>query len=107
MKDHHQIDERGLCLARRIVDLIDADPERKGLQKARETCARWHRDNPGVAVAEWLGILQGDWQTVRSILLDKGPEGCRLRQSSPFCGVLSPRERWAILRRFRHEQKAA
>jgi hypothetical protein len=30
-----------------------------------------------------------------------------LRQSSPFCGVLSVRERWDIYRRFNHEPKAA
>ena len=107
MKRHDQIDKRSLALTRRIVALIDADPQRKGLDKARATCARWYRDNPVPAVAEWIGILQGDWATVRAVLLDESEEGQRLRQSSPFCGILSPKERWAIYRRSRHEPKAA
>lgn len=107
MKTHVQIDERSLCLARRIAELIDADPNRGGLEKARATCARWNREAPSAAAAEWSRILKEDWQTVRSVLLDEGEEGCRLRQSSPFCGVLSAQERWAILRRFRYEPKAA
>jgi hypothetical protein len=107
MKSHRQIDERSACLARRVVELIDADRDRLGLAKARATCARWMRDAPCEATAEWSRILQEDWQTVRAVLLDEGEEGCRLRQSSPFCGVLSAQERRAIFSKFRHESKAA
>jgi len=35
---------------------------------------------------------------VRAVLLDESDEGQRLRQSDPFCGVLTPRERWEIYR---------
>lgn len=107
VKSHSQIDQRSLCLARRVVELIDADRDRMGLEKARATCARWMRDAPCEAIAEWERILREDWQTVRTVLLDEGEKGCRLRQSSPFCGVLSAQERWAIFSRFRHEPKAA
>lgn len=105
VKSHEQIDARSLVLARRIVSTIDEEPRREGLAKAREVCRRWYRDNPVPAVAEWLRILDGSWDTVRSVLLDEGEEGRRLRQSSPFCGILSARERLAILRRFSHEPK--
>ena len=37
----------------------------------------------------------------RAVLLDESEEGQRLRQSSPFCGILTPRERWAIYREHR------
>ena len=30
------------------------------------------------------------------MLLEESESGQRLRQSTPFCGVLTPRERWAI-----------
>ena len=86
---------------------IDADPQRRGLQHAREVCARWHVDAPAAAIAEWLSILGKDWETIRAVLLDESERGQRLRQSNPFCGVLSPQERWAIYRQFGHEQKAA
>jgi hypothetical protein len=107
VRQHQTIDRRSLALAQAVVARIDADPARRGLQLARETCARWHRDNPTPATAEWLEILEGDWQRVRAVLLESGPEGQRRRQSSPFCGVLTPAERWVIYQQFADEQKAA
>jgi len=107
VRTHQAIDRRSLALAQTVVARIDADPARHGLELARETCARWHRDNPSLALAEWLEILKGDWQRVRAVLLDDGAEGQRLRQSSPFCGVLTPAERRAIYQQFADEQKAA
>ncbi len=107
MKTHEDIDQRSLELSRKIVAHIDADPERKGLQKARLNCELWMVDHPTPALREWQSILSLDWIRVRAILLDDGHEGRRLRQSSPFCGILSPRERWDIYRRFHHEPNAA
>jgi len=34
-------------------------------------------------------------------------DGRRLRQSSPFCSVLTVRERWALYRKAAHESNAA
>jgi hypothetical protein len=107
VKTHNDIDQRSLALARAIVARIDADPQRKGLTMAQTTCTRWLTMNPGPAVSEWHALLTQDWPTIRNILLDDGEEGRRLRQSSPFCGVLSVRERWAIYRHFGHEPQAA
>lgn len=107
MKNHENVDLRSLALARAIVALIDADLERKGLQKARRNCERWLTDQPMPAFREWHAILAQDWQTIRAILLDEGQEARRLRQSSPFCGILSTRERWEIYRRYQHEPQAA
>jgi hypothetical protein len=107
MKTHQQIDQRSLALARAVVAAIDRDPTRAGLERARSTCRRWTRYNPSPAVAEWRRILEREWGAIRSLLLDPGEEGCRLRQSNPFCGVLSPRQRWEIYRRNAHEHQAA
>lgn len=107
MRTHEDIDRRSLALARAVADKIEADPARKGLQKARAVCARWLRDNPCPAVSEWMDILRNDWPAIRAVLLDETENGKRLRQSNPFCGILSPLERWAIYRQFRHEPKAA
>ena len=41
MKTHQAVDRRSLEMVRRIVATIDADPERRSLQHAREVCARW------------------------------------------------------------------
>lgn len=107
MKTHDLIDERSLALARAIVEAIDRDPARAGLERARATCERWSLQGPAPAVTEWTRILEREWEAIRALLLDPGEEGRRLRQSSPFCGILSPRERWEIYRRFAHEHPAA
>ena len=107
MRTHQDIDRRSLTLARAIVDRIDRDPEHHGLLAAREVCRRWLQAGPRPAVAEWQDILAGSWRDVRAVLLRDDEEGRRLRQNSPFCSVLSARERWDIYRQFAHESPAA
>jgi hypothetical protein len=98
MRTHEQIDKRSLEMARAIVAKIDQDPARAGLAKARATCQRWQEQGPRVAIREWLNILDLPWEQIRAMLLDNSEEGRRLRQSDPFCGILTPQERWAIYR---------
>ena len=98
MKTHSQIDKRSLALATAIVEKIDQDPERRGLEKARTNCRRWYHTRAAPAVREWLEILDRPWEEIRALLLEDSEEGRRLRQSDPFCGILTPRERWAIYR---------
>jgi hypothetical protein len=97
MRTHAAIDRRSLEMARRIVAKIDADPDRRGFEHARRVCRRWvELERP--TATEWLNILQRPWEEVRQILLDHSDEGRRLRQSDPFCGILTPVERWEIYR---------
>jgi len=107
VKTHQEVDRRSLALAQAVAEAIDRDASLAGLSRARGTCARWQRDAPTPAIAEWQGILQREWPEIRAILLDPGEQGQRLRQSNPFCGILSPRERWEICRRFSREHQAA
>src|SRR5687767_3548133 len=102
MKTHEEIDQRSLAMARAIVARIDADPARAGLAKAKATCQRWFRERPRRPNGEWLEILEKPWEEVRELLLDESELGRRLRQSDPFCGILTPQERWEIYRTF-HE----
>ena len=106
MRTHQDIDRRSLALARAVVAKVEADPGRRGLARAIVTCRRWSEE--GVPAAkEWMQILETrDWAGIRGVLLDPAEEGCRLRQSSPFAGVLPPRERWAIYREFSHEPES-
>ena len=98
MKTHEAIDRRSLEMARRIVAKIDADPHREGLERARRVCARWV-EKGNVPAREWQKILsECDWGEIRLLLLDDSEESRRLRQSDPFCGILTPEERWEIYR---------
>lgn len=97
-----------MAMAEAIVDLIDGDPERRGLERARTTCNRWLQEyGSDPNVEEWQDILVRPWSEIREVLLDTSDEGTRLRQNSPFAGVLPPKQRWAIYRKFRDEQTAA
>ena len=107
MRTHAEIDRRSLALAQAVADVVDRDPSLAGLTRARGTCVRWLRTTPSPAIAEWHAILQREWPEIRTLLLDPGEQGQRLRQSNPFCGVLLPRERWEIYRRFSDEHQAA
>lgn len=106
MKTHQQIDARSLGMARSIVRKIDDDPARQGLEKATKVCQRWVAMGDVPGAKEWLRILRQPWSQIRAVLLDESEEGQRLRQNSPFCGILSPRERWEIYRSFREDESA-
>jgi hypothetical protein len=92
------IDRVNLILIRAIVARIDSDPERRGIDIARQNCARWLARRPHPAVLEWAALLNRPWSEVRQIMLDESDEGQRLRSSSPFTGILTPQERWQIMR---------
>ena len=98
MRTHQQIDQRSLEMARAIVAKIDADPTRAGFERAKRTCRRWV-EMGNIPAKEWLTLLEKSWSEVREILLDESDEGQRLRQNDPFCGILTPRERWEIYKR--------
>jgi len=101
MTTHQGIERRSLVMMRAIVAKIDRDPERKGLQKARSVCRRWAQLHDNPYIDRWERILRGEWTDIRRILLDDSEEGNALRQANPFCGVLTPKERWQIYRECR------
>ena len=107
MQSHQQIDTRSLALARAVAKRIDSDPGHKAIKAARDRCKRWHKTSPCADVALWAELLSKPWPEIRAVLLDTSERGTRLRQSNPFCGVLSPRERWNFFRSFRNDPRTA
>ena len=94
--DHDRLDARSLALHRLVARKLLSDPSL--LDTARANLRRWQqRDGmPSQALAEWGGILDGPFDHVISLLADRSERATRLRQSSPFCGILSEAERKAI-----------
>jgi hypothetical protein len=103
MTTHLFIDRRNLQLAQVLVSKIDINPD-AGVKKAQEVCTRWKKSGHNGTIDEWLAILSHPWNVIKSILLDPSENGCRLRQSNPFCGILSPQERWTIYRSFKENE---
>lgn len=103
MKTHQQIDNRSLAMMKAIIKKIENDPRKMGLEKARSVCRRWLEIHTNPYLKEWDRILRGEWPDIKKVLLDNSEKGAALRQCNPFCGILSPKERWAIYRTFRDQ----
>ncbi len=102
MRSHEWIDRRSLALDRLIADKLAVQPEL--LDRARQTLARWiaqrqpHRPE---VLLEWQEMLQShSLSEILALLRSDSEEAHRLRQSSPFCGILSIEERLAIFREY-------
>src|SRR3954466_7316605 len=96
---HERQDAVSLELGRRVAVRLRAAPEL--LSVARENLVRWSRRNadcPSLlrCYEEWGGILGRPLEDICEVLCAETEESQRLRQSSPFAGILSPREVWAI-----------
>ena len=84
------------------------------LDMARANLARWSRQNAGApsllrCYAEWQDILTRPLENVCDLLCAETEEAQRLRQNSPFAGVLPPAEVWTLKAalRQRHAKTAA
>jgi hypothetical protein len=100
-RSHEWIDARSLSLAVRIAEKIRRDPSL--LEHVRDTIRRWKaRMKPWPhALREWEEILQrSSVEEILALLVDPGEEGKRRRQSNPFTGILSPRERREIFEQY-------
>jgi len=102
VKTHREIDRRSLALMTAVIEKIDEDPQKKGIDRARSVCARWLKTHDNPYLKQWNNILSGDWTEIKKVLLDDSEEATALRQCNPFCGILSPKERWAIYREYRN-----
>jgi hypothetical protein len=98
---HERIDQRSIALHRAIAEKLAANPEL--LQIARDNLTR---------LTQKGGRSQPYWDAWNDLLAHPLPELLQqltedsermraLRQATPFAGVLSPSERWAIYDRFK------
>jgi len=94
--DHARLDERSLALHGLVAKKLAAKPLL--IEIARENLRRWQHANDVVvpAFVEWKAILNGPFDLVVRILTERTENAQRLRQSSPFAGLLTESERKAI-----------
>jgi len=98
MHCHEAIDRRSLEMDRIIARRLDEQPHL--LEKARTTLNRWlDGADPSVmpTLQEWNLILCKPLHEIQETLRGEDERSCRLRQSSPFCGILTSAERTRIL----------
>lgn len=99
---HRLLEARSLAMHAVIARKISRDS--KLLEVPRDNLKRW-RQRWGAEVpawyAEWQEILRRPWPEIASLITEPSEEAARLRQSSPFAGVLSAEERERIYEAFR------
>jgi hypothetical protein len=108
--NHSEIDQVSLEMARRVAERLRHNPELREI--ARANLARWSRQNAAAGAllrcyAEWEEILSRPVDEICELLCSASDEAQRLRQNSPFVGVLSPAEVWEIKSRFHHAPTTA
>ena len=108
MNSHATIDARSLEMDRLIAQRLRENPAI--LDKAKSVLHRWLQScdaSVRPVFEEWQAILDGPISDVFAALEGEDEKSVRLRQSSPFCGILTPAERTAILMSHWHDQRAA
>ena len=99
MRSHEWIDQRSLALHEAVAARLEAQPQL--LEVARANLNRWLAARPAAALREWQRLLDSlPLPQLVQLLRSPEEEAVRLRQSSPFAGILSPAERQAILDRY-------
>ena len=99
---HRILDARSLALHCRIAQKISRDPEL--LVIPRRNLKRWKQRTTGRTpkyLLEWEAILNQSWPVIATFITSLSENATRMRQSSPFAGVLDPLERKRIYDAFR------
>lgn len=101
MIGHDIIDRRIITMHRVIGRMIENDPKKKLLFRAKSTLRRWQKTSPDyVPYQEWEQILNGDWKDIREKLGEKSDRMQTLRQASPFAGCLPQEVRIRIIQKY-------
>lgn len=87
-----------------MVNRLRTSPDPLAL--ARSNLLRWKAQNSGSPALlrcyeEWETLLDEPVERICEILLEDTSEGQRLRQNSPFVGILTATEVWALKKRVR------
>lgn len=99
---HRIIEARSLAMHALIVRKIERDP--RLLDVARRNVARWtarYGKSVPAWLEEWREILAWPWPGIAALLTEQSENAVRLRQSTPFAGVLTLAERRRIYEAFR------
>lgn len=99
---HRLLEARSLAMHAVVAQKIERDPKlldipRNNLKRWR---ARWEKEAPAW-YDRWCAIMERPWPEIAAVITEPSEESARLRQSSPFAGVLSVEERKRIYEAFR------
>lgn len=95
--DLHRLgEERSIAYHEVIAERLLCDPSVRA--RAQERVGQWLascESTPFYAL-KWAEVLSLPTPSLAAFLVERSELAFELRQSSPFAGVLTPRERWKI-----------
>ena len=99
---HARREIQSLEIHRRVARLLIKEPQQV-IAKAQHNLNSWlqlHRNTVLESIyQEWWCILDSRTpEEIASLIVSNEEDAVRLRQSSPFVGILSPQEIWSIKR---------
>ena len=98
--NHESIDRCSLALEQAVVRRLREDPSL--ISKAKANLNHWlkrNKESPALCrcYLEWMDILESRSQEdIECVMRGTDEESRRLRQNSPFVGILTPMEVWKI-----------
>jgi hypothetical protein len=97
---HDRLERRSLALHQAIAGKLRQNPEL--LSIARNNIERWsqRRSRSQPYLEAWREILDLPFPKLLDLIEQDSPRMADLRQSTPFAGILDPRERWRIYESF-------
>ena len=104
--DHIRIEERSIALHRAVAERIRGNP--KLMEVAIINLQRYLKlsfsdsRKPVSPLVEWQELLENQsLEEILDFMVSDSERARRLRQSSPFAGILTPQERWRIYETYR------
>lgn len=107
MRTHTEIDSFSLELHRLAVDKIRENPAL--FTKVEATLSRWRSMVSPAAqpyLDEWNRLIEDGVDACLSVAVEDSERGRALRQSSPFSGVLTHKDRFAFLKAWAQKNAA-
>ena len=100
LRGHQRIDRRSLALHRAIAAKLRAEPALIAI--ALDNIERWSRAGGRSQPYwdAWREILSRPLPEILDLLGEQSERMTAMRQATPFAGVLTPAERWAIYEEF-------
>lgn len=96
VSDHARLDARSLALHRLIAQKVLANPALLDVARGNLRRSQKRESSPSQTLAEWEQILSGTVEQIAAFLAEQSERATRLRQSTPFAGVLTEDERLKI-----------
>jgi len=105
IRDHAFIDRRSLALHRLAVDKIRKDPSLFAIVQANLTRWRTIIDPRSLSYLDrWQALVDEGMDRCLAVAIEDSEFGRNMRQSTPFAGILSNKERFEFFREYgRHE----